>query len=531
MLSTLVLMAMAVAAYVGFYHLVLYLKRRKDRFNLTFAGVCLSLVSYDAFSAGLFSVSSAAEGAFWQRGQITSLASITAIVFVFVHDLVGQKMSRWVKVTLAVIGALAVINFFTPWGVVDGVSDVKTVVWMGVTYHESALGLGATLLFVITIGGMLYCLLLLNRHRRERRYLKTIFVLVLPFFVTAINDICVSSGLYPSIYIVEYGFFTLILGMAHSLLTKSVQVHEAVEELSVRLEDRVRERTLQLEEAHKVLVEEAHRAGMATIATGVLHNMGNLLNSVNTSTGLLLRNVNKPAVRKLERANTLLRENIDKLKAVHEGDDRLLNLFDYYLMLEQPFGKEHESIAHNVQRLQNVTESMCQLVAAQQGYADSGSYSEEVDLTGVLNDALTMQQTVLDRYQIEVQRQFCSVPTIEAQKSKLLHVFMNLIKNAVESLEGTPNHPPKLILEVVASDRDIHVVVEDNGEGIPVENLGKVFSYGFTTKDGAHGFGLHSSANYVTEMGGTITARSEGVNKGAVFQLRFPTIDDTRPSA
>jgi two-component system NtrC family sensor kinase len=64
--------------------------------------------------------------------------------------------------------------------------------------------------------------------------------------------------------------------------------------------------------------------------------------------------------------------------------------------------------------------------------------------------------------------------------------------------------------------------VADNGIGIPVENLTKIFNHGFTTRKGGHGFGLHSGANAAKELGGSLMAHTEGPGKGATFVLELP---------
>ncbi len=64
--------------------------------------------------------------------------------------------------------------------------------------------------------------------------------------------------------------------------------------------------------------------------------------------------------------------------------------------------------------------------------------------------------------------------------------------------------------------------VIDNGVGISAENLTRIFNHGFTTKKDGHGFGLHSGALAAKEMGGALTAHSDGEGKGARFALELP---------
>jgi signal transduction histidine kinase len=64
--------------------------------------------------------------------------------------------------------------------------------------------------------------------------------------------------------------------------------------------------------------------------------------------------------------------------------------------------------------------------------------------------------------------------------------------------------------------------VEDNGIGIPPENLTRIFSHGFTTRPDGHGFGLHIGAINAREMGGSLSVASEGTGRGATFTLILP---------
>ncbi len=518
---------MSIAAYVGYYHIMLYFKRRKDRFNLSFAMVCLSLAAYDLFSAGLYSVSSPIEGAPWQRGQITSLAMIIGSTIVFVFDTVQRRMTLPIRLILFVIGALIPVNLFTSWGVIDGQPDIKHITWLGITYNESALGPGVTILFIIAIPGMLYTATLVALACRTNRALRPILILLVIFFTATINDISVSSGIYPSIYLVEYGFFLFTMAMAHSLLSKFVKALKAEEELTLRLEERVSERTRQLEEAHQVLVEEAHRAGMASIATGVLHNMGNALNSVRTCVVSLITSAADPALNRLKRANDMLRDKMVLFEEVFAQDQQSRQLFEFYLALEESFGQENTKLNRNAERLSKMTDSMCQLVEAQQSYADLGSFTEQVELSRVIDDALMMKQATLDKHRIAVRREFQSAPRIEAQKSKLLHICVNLVTNGIEAIAAANVEKPLLVITIAEREGGIAVIVEDNGEGIEAAHLATIFSSGYTTRKGADGFGLHSSANYMTEMGGSISASSDGPGMGARFELSFPNPTDT----
>jgi C4-dicarboxylate-specific signal transduction histidine kinase len=108
-------------------------------------------------------------------------------------------------------------------------------------------------------------------------------------------------------------------------------------------------------------------------------------------------------------------------------------------------------------------------------------------------------------------------------RQKVMQILVNLMRNATESLESSAAGERQLRvgLRVVGPER-VRFEVQDNGAGITAENLTRIFGFGFTTKKDGHGFGLHSSAVSAREMGGTLTAESEGLNRGAKFVLELP---------
>jgi two-component system NtrC family sensor kinase len=113
---------------------------------------------------------------------------------------------------------------------------------------------------------------------------------------------------------------------------------------------------------------------------------------------------------------------------------------------------------------------------------------------------------------------------VTVQKHLVLQILVNLIRNAENACEASAAPRKRLTLGLAgnaAKDR-ILIEVRDNGIGISPANLGQVFIHGFTTREDGHGFGLHSGAHMAKEMGGSLTAHSEGAGKGASFILEIP---------
>jgi C4-dicarboxylate-specific signal transduction histidine kinase len=134
-----------------------------------------------------------------------------------------------------------------------------------------------------------------------------------------------------------------------------------------------------------------------------------------------------------------------------------------------------------------------------------------------------MNETALARHGVQVVREFAEVPLVSIDKHKALQILVNLIRNAKQALKEAAVKEKRLTLRVTHSGPDkVAIVVQDNGVGIPSENLARIFQHGFTTKQDGHGFGLHSGANAAKEMGGSLSAASEGPGRGATFTLELP---------
>ncbi len=224
-------MCFAIALYVGTYHLALYFKPPKEKTNLSFALLCYAMAAYDFFAAGLYRTSSCADGAFWQKGEMISVALIVIFLLLFASDIVQIPLSRALRITIGSIAVLAIVNHFTPLGVNANVPEPKEVEWLGITYHECQLGIGVSALYVFILVAMVYSLRRLWKYYRQgNTYLRPIVFAMAFFFVTAANDMAVGMGIYYSIYLIEYGFFIVLFAMAQSLQTKLVRLYTHTEE-------------------------------------------------------------------------------------------------------------------------------------------------------------------------------------------------------------------------------------------------------------------------------------------------------------
>jgi PAS domain S-box-containing protein len=286
----------------------------------------------------------------------------------------------------------------------------------------------------------------------------------------------------------------------------------------------------QLDKLNRQLIDTSRQAGMADVATGVLHNVGNVLNSVSVATTVVGERLRASKVANLRRATAMLREQNGHLVDFLTTDTKGKLLPAYLDTVAGQLAEEQDKIIARVDTVAQHLEHIKEIVAMQQSYAKvSGAY-ENLPIAELVEDALRINATAFDRHGIELVREFESnLPAICVDRHKVLQILINLIRNAKHAVEDARCDHRKLVIKTGLAGLDrVKICVLDNGVGIPGENLNKIFNHGFTTKKDGHGFGLHSGANAAKEMGGSLTVFSEGPGRGAEFVLELPTTESVR---
>jgi len=284
-----------------------------------------------------------------------------------------------------------------------------------------------------------------------------------------------------------------------------------------------RETEEQLRQAQRELIETSRLAGIAEVATGVLHNLGNALNSVNTSASMAADRLRQSKVPSLGKVARLLLDQGDRLAEFFATDPRGCQMPGYLEKLAALLQDERSESVSELESLQEGVDHIKQLVLAQQRFAQVSGVSETGPATELMEYALRISEASLARHGVSVSREFSPAPPLTVERQKVMQILVNLIRNAKESMDEARRTEKQLILGVRVSTEDrIQMYVTDNGIGIPPENITRIFGFGYTTKAGGHGYGLHSSANAAKEMGGSLFALSDGPGKGATFVLELP---------
>jgi PAS domain S-box-containing protein len=277
-----------------------------------------------------------------------------------------------------------------------------------------------------------------------------------------------------------------------------------------------------LEQVHRQLVDASRQAGMAEVATSVLHNVGNVLNSVNVSSSVIADKIRKSRAASLTKVVALIKEHESNLGDFFGNDPKGKQLPAYLASLATHLEKEQHEIMEEVKSLAGNIMHIKDIVTTQQNYAKTVGVIENLPVAGLVEDALQLNKGALTRHNIKIVRDFADVPPVVTEKHKVLQILVNLIRNAKYACDDLGTGDKLITLRVSNGDGRVKISVIDNGIGIATENLTRIFNHGFTTRKEGHGFGLHNGAIVAKELGGSLSAFSEGTGRGATFTLELP---------
>ena len=282
-------------------------------------------------------------------------------------------------------------------------------------------------------------------------------------------------------------------------------------------------------ELNRRLVDASRQAGMAEVATNVLHNVGNVLNSVNISCYVISDKLRKSRIPTVMKTADLLKQHAADLAQFFTTNPAGRKLPEFLGKLAARLAEEQTAISNELESLSVNIDHIKQIVSMQQNHAGAFGAGEIIIVTDLVEESLRIKASVLTRHGIRVVREYGEVSAIFVERHKILQILVNLISNAKSSCEAFSPAEKQITVRVTEADGFIRISVIDNGEGIPKENFTRIFAYGFTTRKNGHGFGLHGSVLAAQEAGGNLTVYSEGVGKGAMFTLELPVATSLAP--
>ena len=286
-------------------------------------------------------------------------------------------------------------------------------------------------------------------------------------------------------------------------------LHRANEDL----EQRVSERTRELEDVQRQLVTAARAAGMSEVATEVLHNVGNVLTSLNVTAALLAMRIRISAADRL----AALAQRAATDVAVRT------RLLDHLGSLADILGAEQRDNLSDTVNLRKHLDHVAHIVRHQQGAVGAQPICEVVDPAIVVDDAVRIALAGIADPPT-VFRRFEAVGHVSTDRHRVLQILVNLLVNARRACAGSSQQCITIAIssQTCVAGRQMQITVTDSGSGIAPQHVPRLFDLGFTTRTDGHGVGLHASANAARILGGNLTATSAGLGHGATFTLNLP---------
>lgn len=317
-------------------------------------------------------------------------------------------------------------------------------------------------------------------------------------------------------------FFDNVVGLEKIIFARTEELRHATEE-------RKKSEALVAE----TRVRNARAAGMAEVATGVLHNVGNALNSVNVSVSMISERLRGSKLAGLTKATAMLKAQGPGLASFLTENPQGKRLPEYLEKLGTQLGQDERAMLNEVAGLHAGVAHITAIVSAQQTLAKSGNAvesTERVTPQVIVEEALGLALSAAAKERLAVVTHFEAGPALQLDRHRLIQVLVNLIRNASQAMEQRPDGERRLTLGTSTEEGRLRFVVNDTGVGIAPETQLKLFAHGFTTRPDGHGFGMHASACTAMEMHGSLRCQSQGLGHGAAFTLEVP-LDDRDTSS
>jgi C4-dicarboxylate-specific signal transduction histidine kinase len=283
---------------------------------------------------------------------------------------------------------------------------------------------------------------------------------------------------------------------------------------------------VQAEKTHKEMLIVSRQAGMTDVATSVLHNVGNVLNSLNVSATVVADHLGELKINRVINIAQLLNQPATDLGNFLKNDLKGRQIPGFLLKLGEHLSEEQTLLLKEIDFVRAKIEHIKAIIATQQSYGKVSGVTENIRVSDLVEDLFRIHVLEMEEHGIKVKREYePNLPEIPVDKHKVLQILLNLTANAKHSCVDSGRAERQVTVRVTNGDDRVRIAIIDNGIGISQENLKRIFNHGFTTrKKGGHGFGLHSGALLAREIGGALTVHSDGPGLGAVFTLELPLI-------
>jgi signal transduction histidine kinase len=345
-----------------------------------------------------------------------------------------------------------------------------------------------------------------------------IYLLYVGFINAAVTFIAFAHplpGLERTFQVMQVVYWVAIVAMMRSV---HASLHGNIL-LRLRLAASLRE----LGHTQARLVDASRQAGRADVATELLHSVGNVLNSVNVSASRASEIVARSRTNHLAKFAAMITAHRDDLATFFRDDERGQKLPAYFTQLAEIVERDNQEITAELRSLTQNIDNINVIVSSRRLQVKPSHVADIVDVHSLIDDALALVAAACHKQEIEVVRDFERLPAMTMDRHKALQILVHVLTNACDAVLSNQRGQRRIIVRTRrGADGELKIAVEDNGCGVPAQDLARIFQLGFTTKPGGGGASLHYGACAARELKGNLTARSDGAGRGAAFVLSLP---------
>ena len=271
---------------------------------------------------------------------------------------------------------------------------------------------------------------------------------------------------------------------------------------------------------HRRLAHASREAGRAEVAAGMLHDVGNVLNSINVSLGALREEVAQMGPARIEKAVRLIESHPGGLAAL--PPEKACQLTAYLAACCRDLDGRRALVGEEANGMERHLGQIQRIIQAQEELARVSTVVETIQIADEIEQALLVCQDAFRQDGIAVVRELDGLSPIATDRHRLARILACLLENAQQAMQEADPSERRLTVRARIAGAHAEIEVVDSGAGIHPDNLTRIFNFGFSTRAGRRGFGLHAGANAAKELGGRLTCRSEGPGQGASFLLEVP---------
>ncbi|MBQ0759010.1 MAG: PAS domain S-box protein [Zhongshania sp.] len=283
-----------------------------------------------------------------------------------------------------------------------------------------------------------------------------------------------------------------------------------------------------LEQANKRLIKASRDAGKAEIAINVLHNIGNTLNSINISVEVVKESMSKSRAHSLIATSDLLVKHSDNLASYLNDDPKGKLIPEVLKTLSWRWAQEREYTIKELNSLHQHVEHIRKVISLQEGFAINPHILEKVDLKELVQECVSTVTDFANESRIELRYELESQPPILTDRSALQRILQGFINNSISRYRDSPLSEKPVVVKLTNIEGTAVITVSDFSTSIDEDQHFSIFAQSADKVENGDYLELHDCAVIAASLGIDLSCDSSGTDKGAVFTLKFHSIEPVK---